>query len=92
MSEDAVLDAVLSELEHRVSGVGLSLAEVDRNTSLISQGALDSLSFLEFLTAIEDRFGIELDFSEMDPDEFSSVDRLVELIENEGQMAPAKGD
>jgi acyl carrier protein len=49
---------------------------------LLNQGILDSMSFLEFIVDIESAFNIELDFSELDPSEFTSIDNIVKLIEN----------
>lgn len=69
-------------LQPKLEELGLSVSDIDSKESLLNQGILDSMSFLEFTVDIESTFNIEFDFSELDPSEFTSIDNLVKLIEN----------
>jgi len=69
-------------LKPKVELLGMTIEEVNHDESLTQTGVLDSFSFLEYMTDIEDECGIELDFSEIDPSEFTSVNALVKLIGN----------
>lgn len=44
---------------------------------------IDSVGFLELLSFLEDELQIELDFSEYDPVEFSTLSGLCEIIKKE---------
>ena len=70
-------------LEPRLKELGLTRMDIDRKTSLLEQGILDSISFLEFMMKIESEFNIELDFSELEPSEFTSIDKILKLTNNE---------
>lgn len=70
-------------LEPRLKELGLTRMDIGRKTSLLEQGILDSISFLEFMMKIESVFNIELDFSELDPSEFTSIDKILKLTNNE---------
>jgi acyl carrier protein len=69
-------------LKPKLNAFGLSIDDIDTKESLLNQGILDSMSFLEFTVDIESTFNIEFDFSELDPSEFTSIDNIVKLIEN----------
>jgi len=73
---------ILDLLKPKVELLGMTIEEVNHDESLTQTGVLDSFSFLEYMTDIEDECGIELDFSEIDPSEFTSVNALVKLIGN----------
>ena len=69
-------------LQPKLEELGLSKSDIDTKESLLHQGILDSMAFLEFTVNIESTFNIEFDFSELDPSEFTSIDNLIKLIEN----------
>jgi len=73
---------LLDILNSRLELLGLVKEDIDINISLLEQGVLDSLSFLEYVTEIEKKFNIEFDFSELDPSEFNSITKLSNLINN----------
>ena len=72
----AFLIGKLSEL------AGGEASDVDEEENLVSQGLIDSLGFIELVTAIEKNYNVEIDFSELEPEEFMSVKGLVQQISN----------
>lgn len=50
-------------------------------SNLITDVALDSLQFINLILALEDEYGFEIDFEELDIDEITTVSRLIEYIE-----------
>lgn len=54
---------------------------------LLNAGVVDSLGFVNLLAAIEERFGIEIDLGDADPDEFLTVGGLARCA-----AAVARGD
>lgn len=81
--EKTTQEIIMERLLEKVKGIGLTKSDIDMSTSLVWQGVLDSLSFLEFTTELEAIFDIEFDFSELDPTEFTAVESLTTLINRE---------
>ncbi len=74
--------AAVRELLLRAAAEGLALLElapedVGDDFDLREAGVVDSLGFLELVTALEDQLGIELDFEELDPEQLTTVGPLV---------------
>ena len=47
---------------------------------LISSGAIDSLSFVNIISAIEEKLNISLDIMSIGPDDFESIESILELV------------
>jgi acyl carrier protein len=63
----------LQELIHEKFGI--DAATLDPHASMRGTAAIDSLALVEFLFAIEDKYGISL------PEQYSNLDTLAELAE-----------
>ena len=50
---------------------------LDDDFDLMNSGLFDSVAFMELITDIEDTLDIELDFDDLDPEEFTSLGGLV---------------
>lgn len=59
---------------------GIKVSEIDNDANLVEEGILDSIAFLGFIMKLEGDFGLELDFSELDPTEFTSLNKLNQLV------------
>ena len=57
------------------------MEDIKTDDSLKEDLALDSLSMVTLLLEIEDRFGIQLEEADMDPNDLASVEDVLELIE-----------
>lgn len=53
---------------------------LDKNSSLISTGLLDSLDFISMLMEIENTHNLDIDFEDADPVQFTSYSGLVSLL------------
>ena len=51
-----------------------------QNVNLLEGGILDSLGIISFISASEDRLGIEIDIDDVTPENFGTVKGIVELI------------
>ena len=61
--------------------VNLTIEEIADNVSLFEEGlGFDSIAIVEFISAIEKQFDIEFDDSELDPQNFQSLQVLADLI------------
>jgi acyl carrier protein len=64
---------------HRIFRESLEL-DVDVDTDVIAGGMLDSLAFVQLLLALEEEFGVKVDLSDLELDDFSSVARVAHLV------------
>jgi len=55
--------------------------DVPLDVDLVSSGILDSLDFLELVSSLEGEFKIKVDFSVLDPEQFTTLDGLVAALE-----------
>ncbi|MDJ0898316.1 MAG: phosphopantetheine-binding protein [Xenococcus sp. MO_188.B8] len=59
----------------------LKVEDIDDNAPLLEGGLeLDSVQIVEFISAIEQHFDLEFDDSELDPENFSSLRILADVI------------
>ena len=56
---------------------GWALTEIPDDFSLLESGVYDSLGFVELISALEDEFGVQMDFSDSDPEELMTLGGLV---------------
>ncbi len=54
------------------------------DTSLREQDIIDSTGMLEFITFLEDRFGVAIGDEDLVPENFDSIDKIVSLLEAKG--------
>lgn len=55
--------------------------EVDDHFDLVRSGLLDSMSFIDLVASLEDKFNVEIDFEKMaEDDAFTNIGRLTEII------------
>ena len=58
----------------------LGLSVPSANTDLFEEGLLDSLSFIDLLTLLESRFGLQVEVEQLEFDNFRTIDRIVGFI------------
>ncbi|MBL10452.1 MAG: hypothetical protein CL402_08070 [Acidiferrobacteraceae bacterium] len=80
MDEKSVQIQLLNILKPKLELFNKDPGEVALDESLMELGILDSMSFLEFIVSLEEIFQTELDLSELEPSEFSTIQKLSKLI------------
>lgn len=55
--------------------------DIDPNQSLTGSGIIDSLSLLRLIGFIEETFSVQVEDTELNPDNFETLNLMVELIE-----------
>jgi len=53
--------------------------------SLVNSGLVNSLSIVEIITFIEERFGVDVGDGEIDINDFDSVNNICDLIQRKGR-------
>jgi acyl carrier protein len=74
---EAIRALLLRACAEGLALVALDPADVPDDFDLREAGVVDSLGFLELVTALEDELGIELDFEDLDPEQLTTVGPLV---------------
>lgn len=56
--------------------------DFENERELIDDGLLESLDIVSIVTGIMDEFDVEINVDDLEPENFNSVDAIVELIES----------
>ncbi|WP_301292656.1 acyl carrier protein [Paenibacillus tyrfis] len=59
------------------------LSTLKPETDIVNEVGLDSLQMINFVLAIEDAFGVEIDFDNFDIEHLSSIQAFVAYLEKE---------
>jgi acyl carrier protein len=70
--EERIKGFVLRELNKRPGGSD-DLRSLKDSSRLIGSGLLDSLGLLELVSRVEEEFDLTFDFSDADPEEFTTL-------------------
>ncbi|MCC6670716.1 MAG: acyl carrier protein [Planctomycetes bacterium] len=68
----------------------LNLAVEHAETDLLEQGILDSLTFVELLFRLEQRYGVRADLETLDTEKFRTVARIAAFLEEEIRAGRAR--
>ena len=56
--------------------------DFENEKELIDDGILDSMDVVSIISSIDDEFGVQIRITELDPENFNSVENLWSLIES----------
>ena len=73
--QERIIDIICTEIV-----VGVSVEEVNNESSLIYDMNLDSIQIMELITQMETEFGLELDDEDLDFEHFSTIDSLAAFV------------
>ena len=80
-----VVEALAQPLEE----LGLRPEAVPDDLDLHTTGVIDSFGLIELIAAVEDRFGLEIDFEDLDPDAMTVVGPFSRYVEERSRDARA---
>jgi acyl carrier protein len=63
--------------------------ELQDGESFLENGIIDSTGVLELIAFLEERFGLELEETDLTPENLDSIDKVTTLVES--RLAAAKG-
>jgi len=82
--QDAIENYIVAELLHG------RRTHIDRNESLIHAGILDSLTLLQLIAFIEERFGVVVDEADMNPENFQTINAATAFVERKAGGSEAR--
>jgi acyl carrier protein len=91
-SPEAIRALLLRASAEGLALVGMAPEDVSDDFDLREAGVVDSLGFLELVTALEDQLGIELDFEALDPEQLTTVGPLVRHVAAQAQAQASARD
>lgn len=56
--------------------------KIDKNIDLIETNILDSLAFINLIAELESEFKIEIQPTQIEPDTWRSIDKIVKMVED----------
>lgn len=67
--------------EEELAAAGIAAADLPEHFDLHATGVVDSFGILELIVAIEERFGLDIDFEELDPEDLTVVGPFCRFVE-----------
>ncbi len=80
MTTNSIRDFVTGRLIEKVQLLGLEAPELSDDLHFTGSGIFDSMDFFALITDAEEHFGMEIDFTEHDPAEFTTLGGFVRCI------------
>lgn len=80
VAADEVRRFILQELSASFRDNGLSSEEVPDDLDLFKTGIVDSIGLVGLMGSIEDHFGIEVDFEDLDPEKMTILGPLCRYV------------
>lgn len=69
------------EILQEILGNNIDAEEIDSSKSLLEEGILDSMSVIDVVLKIEEKFGFEFKNEEMLLENFNSIDMILKCVE-----------
>ena len=78
---DEVGQFIVSHLAQSFKENNVTEKEITDDFDLMKRGIIDSIGLIQLFAAIEERFGIEVDFEDMDTDNITVIGSICKYIE-----------
>jgi acyl carrier protein len=82
---------LLETFSDSLEAIGLTPDSVKEGFDLLREGVIDSMGILEMIAAIDQRFDVEIDFEDIDPDHITVVDPLCEFVAHQVNRQRGRG-
>jgi len=80
MSSEELKQYVAKKIYSKAAELGEPMVEIPDDFDLTGSGIFDSMDFMDLLVSIEDKFSIEIDLSDADPDQFTKFAGFINAI------------
>jgi acyl carrier protein len=73
ISAEQVRLFLLERFEKTFSSLGINPQNVPDDFDLLTEGVIDSFGIVELISDIEDKFQLEIDFEDLDPENLTTI-------------------
>jgi acyl carrier protein len=80
VSPQAVAAFIVEDLDEPLRAAGHDPRDVSDEFDLLKSGVVDSLGMMELLMAVNDRFGLDVDYEGVNPEELTVVGPLARYV------------
>ena len=88
-SSHNVREFILDQLADQLDVKGIEANDLPDSFDLLIEGVIDSFGIVELVVRLEERFGYELDFTDLDADDLTRIGPLSRYVEEQGRRAGA---
>jgi acyl carrier protein len=67
---------ILGRIDDPLAAKGLAAADVPASFDLLLEGVIDSFGIVELIGTLEEQYGLEFDFDELEPDDLTRIGPL----------------
>ncbi len=85
-TEDDVRAFILAHLETRLTEVGVDGTKLSDESDLFAEGVVDSLGVVEVIAAVSDRYGIEDDWDDYDPNDLLVIGAFCRFVADKARQ------
>jgi acyl carrier protein len=78
---------VVTTLDEPLRAAGVDPATIPDDFDLHKTGVIDSLGILELITGLEEQFGVEIDYEDLDPEELTIVGPFSRYVAERSRQA-----
>jgi acyl carrier protein len=71
---------ILGRIDDPLRATSVAPAEVPASFDLLLEGVIDSFGVVELIGALEERYGLEIDFDELAPDDLTRIGPLSSYV------------
>jgi acyl carrier protein len=83
ISVEEIRGFILTRLAMPLAAIRLTPQEVPDHFDLLTEGVIDSLGIVELISAVEEQFGLAIDFENLDADDLTIVGPLCRYIQEQ---------
>jgi acyl carrier protein len=80
-------DLILDHVGEQLAAKGLTPLDVPPSFDLLLEGVIDSFGVVELVLMLEQRFGFEFDFDELEADDLTRIGPLTDYVERKAGLA-----
>lgn len=77
--ESTIRKFLLDSIKNKISQNNSLSHDLSDDFNFLTSGIIDSFEFFEMVADFEDKFNIQMDFSDVDPREFTTIKGFVKL-------------
>ncbi len=81
---------ITGRLELPLAARGLKPEDVPDDFDLLAEGVIDSLGIVSVIADLEQHFGIQIDFEDLDPENLTVIGPFCRYIEEKSNLADTK--